>query len=330
MTRKMFAAQITAAALGIAIPLLVSAQQAPPAARIGVLWGGDTAFAMPYLQAAQRALTNRGLVEGKDFVVDARFGERKPGAIDTLAADLVHRKVDVIVAAGDPSIHAARRATSTIPIVMIAAGDPVKGGLVASFGRPGGNVTGMTFLTSELAGKRLALLKEAVPTASRVAVLWNPDNPGGPSDFAATQAAAQELRLTLQSVEVRKGADLERAFKTMTDEHVHAVVVLTDPVTSALAGKMVADLAARSRLPLMCDLREFTESGALISYGPSLRSMAERSAIFVEKILKGAKPAELPIEQPTQFELVINLKNAQMLGVTVPPSLLARADDLIR
>jgi putative ABC transport system substrate-binding protein len=187
----------------------------------------------------------------------------------------------------------------------------------------------MTFLSSELAGKRLELLKEAVPTISRVAVLWNPDNPGGLPDLRATQTAADSLRLTLQSFEVRKAGDFEQAFRLMNDARMQAVIVVTDPVTSALAGKVVADWAMKSRLPLICDLREFTESGALLSYGPSLVAMARRSAVFVDKILKGAKPADLPIEQPTQFELVVNLKAAKALGLTLPPSVLARADHLI-
>jgi len=317
-------------AVFLATPRASEAQQAGKPAHIGVLWGGETAFGLPYLEAARRALIDLGNVEGKDFVVDVRFGERKPGAVDALAADLVQRKVDVIVAAGDPAIMAARRATGTIPIVMVAAGDPVRRGLAASLARPGGNVTGMTFLTSELAGKRLELLKQAVPTISRVAVLWNPDNPGGLPDFQATQAAAQTLKIAVQSVEAQKVADFEHAFKVMTDANVQAVVVLTDPVTSNMAGRVVADLAVKNRLPSMCDLTEFTRSGALMSYGPGLLSMAQRSAAFVDKILKGAKPGDLPIEQPTKFELVINLKTAKALGVTIPPSVLGRADEVIQ
>jgi ABC-type uncharacterized transport system substrate-binding protein len=314
----------------IAVPLAVNAQQAGKVAHIGVLWGGETTFGMPYLEAARRALIDLGYAEGKDFVVEVRFGERKPGAVDALAADLVQRKVDVIVAAGDPAILAARRATGTIPIVMVAAGDPVRRGLAASLARPGGNVTGMTFLTSELAGKRLELLKQAVPTVTRVAVLWNPDNPGGLPDYQATQAAAQTLRIAVQSVEVQKTADFEHAFKVMTDEKVQAVVVMTDPVTSNMAGKTIADLAIKNRLPLMCDLTEFTRSGALVSYGPGLLSVAQRSAAFVDKILKGAKPGDLPIEQPTKFELVINIKTAKAIGITIPQSLQQRADELIQ
>jgi putative tryptophan/tyrosine transport system substrate-binding protein len=328
MKRSVLAASIVVALI-VFMPLTTLAQQGSKVARIGVLWGGETSFAMPYLEAARRAMVDLGYVEGRDFIVEARFGERKPGAVDTLAADLVQRRVDVIVAAGDPAIHAAHRATKTIPIVMVAAGDPVRSGLAASLSRPGGNVTGMTFLSSELAGKRLELLKAAVPTVSRVAVLWNPDNPGGPPDFRATQAAADTLRITVQSVQARQTSEVEQAFKVMTDERVQAMVVLTDPVTSRLAGKVVADFAAKHRLPSMCDLREFTLSGALMSYGPSLLTMAQRSAVFVDKILKGARPSDLPIEQPTKFELVINLKTAKALGVTIPPSLLARADEVI-
>jgi len=311
------------------VPLLAIGQQRTKVARIGVLWGGETAFAAPYLEAGRRALGELGYVEGRDFVAEIRLGERKPGAVEPLAADLVERKVDVIIAAGDPAIHAARRATGTIPIVMVAAGDPVRAGFAASLARPGGNVTGMTFLSSELAGKRLELLKQAVPTASRVAVLWNPDNPGGPADLRATQAAADTLKMTLRSFEVHKVSDFELAFQLMTDARTQGVIALTDPVTSNRAGKVIADLAVKNRLPLICDLSEFTRSGALLSYGPSLLSMARHSAVFVDKILKGAKAADLPIEQPTKFELVVNLKTANALGVTIPPSLLARADDVI-
>ena len=318
-------------ALGIlAAPLAADAQRGSKVPRIGVLWGGPAEFARPYVEAARRALGELGYVEGKDFTGEYRFGERKPGAVDVLAAELVQLKVDVIVAAGDTAIHAARRATTTIPIVMVAAGDPVRGGLVASLARPGGNVTGMTFLSTELAAKRLEILKEAVPTAFRVAVLWNPDNPGGLPGFKATQAAAESLRLTLQSLEVRTATDIERAFRSMADEHVQAVIVLTDPVTAFLSGKPIADLATKSRLPVMCELREFVNTGSLISYGPSLVSMAQRAATYVDKILKGAKPGDLPVEQPTKFELVINLKTAKALGLTIPQSIFIRADEVIQ
>jgi putative ABC transport system substrate-binding protein len=322
-------AAVLAFSVLLAMPLAAEAQPARKVPRIGVLWGGATAFGRLYVEAAQRALSDLGYVEGKDFSVEYRFGERKPGAVQALAAELVQLKVDVIVAAGDPAIDAARRATTTIPIVMVAAGDPVRRGFVASLARPGGNITGMTFLSRELAGKRLELLKEAVPSASRVAVLWNPENPGGLLDVKATQAAAEILKMTARSVEVRTTGEFERAFKSMVEEQTQAVIVLTDPLTSTLAGKSIADLAIRDRLPIMCELREFTASGGLISYGPSLLVMAQRAATFVDKILKGAKPADLPVEQPTKFELVINLKTAKALGLKIPPSVLGRADQVI-
>jgi putative ABC transport system substrate-binding protein len=249
--------------------------------------------------------------------------------VDVLAADLVRARVEVIVAAGDPAIRAAQRATTTIPIIMVAAGDPVRSGFVASLARPGGNLTGMTFLSRELSGKRLEILKETLPAVVRVAVLWNPDNPGGQINFDTTQAAAKTLGLTLQSFEVRTAADIERAFAAMPDRQAQAVAVLTDPVTSAFAGRLVADHATKHRMPTVCELREFTSEGCLISYGPSLRSMAQRTAVYIDRILKGAKPAELPVEQPTKFEVVVNLKTAKALGLTIPQSLLLRADQVL-
>jgi ABC-type uncharacterized transport system substrate-binding protein len=328
MDRRLFI-QALVGTISAVVPRAVAAQPPTKVSRIGVLWGGETSFALPYLEAGRRSLAEMGYSEGKDFVVDVRFGERRPGAVDTLAAELTERKVDVIIAAGDTAIRAARRATMTIPIVMVAGGDPVKSGLAASLARPGGNVTGMTFLTSELAGKRLELLKQAVPAASRVGVLWNPDNPGGPADLDAARSASERLKVTLQSFEVQKVAAFESVFKAMTDARVQAVIVLTDPVTSNFAGKVIADLAIKHHLPLVCDLQEFTRSGALLSYGPSLRSMAQRSAMFVDKILKGAKPGELPIEQPTNFELAVNVKTAKALGITLPASLVSRADIVV-
>jgi putative ABC transport system substrate-binding protein len=313
----------------LAAPLTAEAQPASKMPRIAVLWGGNAAFAESYVEAGRKAMADLGYVEGRNFITEARFAERKPGAIDALAADLVRLRVDAIVAAGDPAIRAAQRATTTIPIVMVAAGDPVRAGFATSLARPGGNLTGMTFLSRELSAKRLEILKEAVPGVSRVAVLWNPDNAGGQINFDATQAAAKSLGLMLQSAEVRAVSELERAFGAMADKNVQAVVVLTDPVTSNLAGRVVADLAAKHRLPTVCELREFTSEGGLVSYGPSLRLMAQRTAVYIDRILKGARPADLPIEQPTKFELAVNLKTAKTLGLTIPQSLLLRADEVI-
>jgi ABC-type uncharacterized transport system substrate-binding protein len=313
----------------LSAPLAAEAQQAGKVPRIAVLWGGNATFAEPYVEAGRRAMGELGYVEGRNFITEPRFAERKPGAIEILAADLVALRVDAIVAAGDPAIRTAQRATTTIPIVMVAAGDPVRAGFVTSLARPGGNVTGMTFLSRELSGKRLEILKEAVPAASRVAVLWNPDNPGGQINFDATQAAAKELGLTLQSFEARAVPELERAFGAMADKHIQAVVVLTDPVMANFAGRVVADLATKHRMPTVCELQEFTKEGGLVSYGPSLRSMARRTAVYIDRILKGAKAADLPVEQPTKFELAVNLKTAKTLGLTIPPSLLLRADEVI-
>lgn len=312
----------------LAAPLAAEGQQASKLPRIAVLWGGNAAFAEPYVEAGRRAIGALGYVEGKNFITEPRFAERKPGAIDVLAAELVRLPVDAIVAAGDPAIRSAQRVTTTIPIVMVAAGDPVRAGFVASLARPGGNITGMTFLSRELSAKRLEILKEAVPTLSRAAVLWNPDNPGGQINFDATLAAAKDLGLTLQSVEARSVPDLERAFGAM-DKNIQGVIVLTDPVTANFAGRVVADLATKHRLPTVCELVEFTKEGGLVSYGPSLRLMAQRTAVYIDRILKGAKPADLPVEQPTKFELAVNLKTAKTLGLTIPQSLLLRADELI-
>jgi ABC-type uncharacterized transport system substrate-binding protein len=312
----------------LAAPLAAEGQQAGKVPRIAVLWGGNATFAEPYVEAGRRAIGELGYVEGKNFITEPRFAERKPGAIDVLAADLVRLRVDAIVAAGDPAIRSAQRVTTTIPIVMVAAGDPVRAGFVTSLARPGGNITGMTFLSRELSAKRLEILKEAVPTLSRVAVLWNPDNPGGQINFDATAAAAKDLGLTLQSMEARAVADLERAFGAM-DKNIQGVIVLTDPVTANFAGRVVADLATKHRVPTVCELVEFTKEGGLVSYGPSLRLMAQRTAVYIDRILKGAKPAELPVEQPTKFELAVNLKTAKTLGLTIPQSLLLRADELI-
>jgi len=271
------------------------------------------------------------LVEGQNFVFEYRLADGKPDVLPDLAGDLVRLKVDVIVAAGDPAIYAAKRATTTIPIVMVAAGDPVGGGIVTSLARPGGNITGTTFLSSELAGKRLELLKETAPKASRVAALWNPNNPGWVPDFRETKAAAEQLGLRLQFVEARSLKELEGAFSAMIREKAMALIVLSDPWFFARERRQqIVDFAAKNRLPSMYELREFVDAGGLMSYGPSLLDMARRAAFHVDKILKGAKPGDLPVERPTRFELIINLKAAKQIGLSIPPELLARADKVIK
>jgi len=316
----------------LAAVAVAEAQQPKKVPLIGALMGTTSSFAQPYIEAGRRALRELGYVEGKNILIEYRFGEgqareRLPG----LAAELVKLKVDIIVAVGDPAIDVARRATSTIPIVMVAAGDPVGGGWVASLAHPGGNITGTTFLSSELAGKRLELLKETAPKATRVAVLWNPDNPGWLPDFRETKVAGEQLGLRLQFVEARNLKELEGAFSAMIKEKATALIVLSDPwFFGRERREPIVDFATKNRLPSMYELREFVDDGGLMSYGPSLLNMVEHTATYVDKILKGAKPGDLPVQQPTKFELIINLKTAKQFGITIPQSVLYRADRVIK
>jgi putative ABC transport system substrate-binding protein len=241
---------------------------------------------------------------------------------------MVLSKVDCIVAAGDPAITAVKRATSTIPIVMVASADPVGSGFVAGLARPGGNITGLSTLSPELSGKRLALLREALPEVSRVAVLWNPADSAKALDLREMQVAARALGVQLQTLEVRGPDDFEPAFAAMSGQRAEALMTLGDPLTVTYRIQIV-DLAAKSRLPAMYDLREFVEAGGLMAYGPSLPGLFRRAA-YVDKILKGAMPGDLPVEQPIQFELIINLKTAKTLALTIPPTLLFQADQVIQ
>jgi putative ABC transport system substrate-binding protein len=253
----------------------------------------------------------------------------RAGQLSDLVTNLVRLKVDVIVATGDPAIEAARRATGTIPIVMVGSGDPVGTGLVASLARPGGNLTGLSTLSPELSGKRLQLLQEAVPGAARVAVLFNAADTSKALDVRETQAAAQALGVQLQLLEVRGPDDFESAFAAMTREHAEALITLGDPLTVSHRMRIV-DLAAKGRLPTMYDARESVEAGGLMAYGPSMPDLFRRAAAYVAKILQGATPGTLPVQQPTKFELVINLNTAKALGLTIPPSLLFLADQVMR
>ena len=248
--------------------------------------------------------------------------------LPALAAELVALKVDVIVASGTPTALAAKNATTTIPIVFATSGDPV-GTLVASIARPGGNVTGLSLVGPELVARQLQLLKEAVPKASRVAFLSNPDNPYTPVMVKEVEAAARSLKVRMQRVESRGGAATDAAFDAMARERPNALLVLFDPVLTGQRAR-ISELANKHRLPSMCPHREYAEDGGLMAYGASLTDLYRRAATYVDKILKGAKPGDLPVEQPTKFELVINLKTAKALGLTIPPSLLARADEVIQ
>jgi putative tryptophan/tyrosine transport system substrate-binding protein len=268
-------------------------------------------------------------VEGQTIGIEWRWAEGRPERLPDLATELVRLNVDVIVAAATPAVQATQQARGKIPIVMVAVGDPVGAGLVASEGRPGGNITGLSVLSAELMGKRLELLKEAVPGVSRVAVLWHPANRSNVLQLDEAKVAAPTLGVRLQPLEVRAPQDLESAFQAATRGRAGALIALDDPLLVTHRTRIVA-LAAKSRLPAMYGLTMFAEVGGLMSYGPSLPDMFRRVAVYVDNILKGAKPAGLPLEQPMKFELVINLRTAKALGLTIPPSVRIRADQVIQ
>jgi putative ABC transport system substrate-binding protein len=314
----------------LAVPLASFAQKQPTKVyRIGFLFVGNPAAAAHFLEAFRQGLRELGYVEGKTFVLEVRYSEGRFERLPELARELVGLKVDVIVTPNDVAIAAVKRETQTIPIVMATSTDPVGTGFVASLARPGGNVTGLSSISPELSGKRLELLREVVPGLSRVAFLWNPDVRGALLDYKETEGAARSLRLQLQSVEVPRAEDLDRAFSAITNQRAQALVLPAgNPVAFANAGQ-IASFAQRNRLPSIYAQMEYVDAGGLMSYGPSTPEMYRRAAIYVDKILKGAKPADLPVEQPTRFELVINLKTAKALGITIPQSILARADKVI-
>jgi putative ABC transport system substrate-binding protein len=312
----------------LAAPLTAGAQQAPKAPRIGVLHPGAPAAASQLVAAFKQGLREHGYVEGQNIVVERRFAEARAERLSDIAAELVRLKVDVIVTASDVGIAAVKQQTETIPIVMANSTDPVGTGFVASLARPGGNVTGLSNISPELSAKRLELLKEAVPGLSRVAIMWSPDVRGAVLDYKETENAARSLRLQLQSAEVSRTDDFSRAFSALTIRRAEALIVAGSPLTY-INRDQIASLAQKNRLPSMSTQREFAYAGGLITYGPNLAEQWRRAATYVDKILKGAKPGDLPVEQPTKFELVINLKTAKALGLTIPPSLLRRADQVI-
>jgi ABC-type uncharacterized transport system substrate-binding protein len=304
-----------------------AAQQPKKVPRIGILWNAE--IAPSRVEAFRQGLRELGYVEGKNIFIEVRSAEGKLDRLPSLAAELVRLKVDVIVATGPRPTRAAKAATSTIPIVMTYDDDPVGSGVVASLARPGGNVTGLATLAPEISGKQLELLKEVVPKLSRVAVLGDAIRPGTPQALREINVAADGIGVQLQYLEVRGPKDVETAFRAASKERADAVLVLASPVLTPQR-KQVIDLAAQSRLPAMYARRESVENGGLMSYGVSIPDLFRRAAIYVDKILKGAKPADLPIEQPKKFELVINLKTAKQIGLTIPPNVLARADKIIK
>lgn len=308
--------------------LKAEAQRRTETARIGRLSPISASADAPVREGLRRGLRDLGWVEGQNLAIENRFAEGNVRRLAELAAELVRLKVDVIVTGSAPAAAAAKNATATIPIVMVMTGDPVASGLVTSLSRPGGNLTGLTLLGLELSAKRLALLKEAVPDATRVAVLLDPTFPDSEAAVKRMQGAAQALSVQLRIQEVRDPSDFEKIFATMSSERVGALVVLTDPVLYTYRRRIV-ELVAKSRLPAMYSLKEYMDAGGLMFYGSNLPDMHRRAANYVDKILKGARPGDLPIEQATNFELVINLQTAKALGLKMPSSLLNRADRVI-
>jgi putative ABC transport system substrate-binding protein len=305
-----------------------AAAQATKVPRIGVLHPGAPATSSHFAAAFDQGLHEHGYREGQNIVLERRFAEANAGRISEIAAELVRLKVDVIVTSTDVGIAAVKQQTQTIPIVMANSTDPVGIGFVGSLARPGGNVTGLSSTSPELSGKRLELLKEALPRLSRVAIVWNPDVRGGVLEYKETESAARSMRLQLQSVEVNRTDDFNSAFAALTTGRAEALTVA--PFSLAFRNRsQIASLAQKNRLPSIYGLREFADAGGLMAYGPNYADGWRRAATYVDKILKGAKPADLPIEQPRKFELVINLKTAKALGLTIPPSLLLRADQVI-
>ncbi len=321
MRKQIFCSALFAMLFALGFP--AQAQQAGKVPRIGFLHLSNKASVR--VLGFRQGLREAGYIEGQNITVEYRFANGRRDRLVKLAAELVGLKLNVIVASTLPSALALKRATETIPIVMVVGGDAVARGLVASLRRPEGNITGLTLFVLELSGKRLELLKEAFPKVRRVGVLWT----GGEVPiFRATQSAAQSLGLELQSLELRGSSDLERVFKQMALESTDVLITLPGPI--GRYRKRIVDMAVKSRLPTMFDKRVFVDAGGLMSYGPSLRDIMRRAATYVDRILKGAKPADLPVERPTKFELVINLKTAKQIGVTIPQSGLYRADKVIK
>ena len=318
---------VAAVLLLLIAPLAGDAQPLAKFARIGVLTLA-VAPSTPLAEAFRQGLREHGYVEGQNLAFEYRYAEGRADRLPALAAELVRLKVDVIVTESNMAALAAKRATETIPIVMAIAGDPVKAGVVGSLARPGGNVTGLTLMHPELSGKRLQLLKEAVPRIALVAVIWNPTDPAAVDFLRETEVAARSLGLRLHAIEARAPAELDAAFKAVADARPSAFFTLPGGMFQDNQTRIL-EFAKKNRLPGVFPNRVFVEAGGLISYGPNLAASSRRAAAFVDKLLKGAKPADLPIEQPTKFELVINLKTARALGLTIPASVLVWADQAI-
>jgi ABC-type uncharacterized transport system substrate-binding protein len=319
----------------VAILILASfhtarAQRPAKIHRIGILLPNPPSLSPMLLEAFRQGLQENGYVEGQNIDIEYRFGDGKSDHYPDLAAELVRRKVDVIVTASTRAIKAVKNATSTIPIVMAAVADPVGTGLIASLAHPGGNVTGLSMRSPDLSGKRLQLLKEVAPRVRRVGILWNPANEGNTVSWQDTQTVAQRIGLKLQSIEVRTPADFDRGFEALTKIPADAFALLRDPLVDADLTDHLVKFAAKNRLPAIYEAKEIVLAGGLMSYAPNHAELYRRAAYFVHRILTGAKPAELPVERPMRAEFVINLKAAKEIGLTIPAQVLQRADSVIR
>ena len=327
MDRRAFITMMTGSA--VAAPLAGEAQTAGKVSRVGILWAYSPSVASILGDAFRQGLRGLGYVEGRNILIEERWAQDRFDRLPALAAELSRLKLDVIVTASTPAVQAAKQATKTVPIVMTLVSDPVEDGVVASLARPGQNVTGLSLMHPEVSAKRVALLKEVVPKLSRVAVLWSPLTAANRKVLQETQAAAHALGLQLRPIEVRAPTDLNSAFSAIARDRAGALVVVPDALFRNQHGPIL-DLAARSRLPAIYWSRDLVEAGGLMAYGVNFPDVLRQAAGLVDKILRGAKPADLPIEQPTKLELVINMKTAKTLGLTLPQSLLVRADEIIQ
>lgn len=320
--------EMVLALLALGAAPFASAQQTAKIPRIAVFSVTPLSGQAPWLEALRQGLRELGYVEGKNIVIEYRSAEGKLDRTQEIAAELVRLNVACIITAGTTPTRASKQATATIPIVMASGDDPVALGFVASLARPGGNVTGLTSLSADLAGKRLELIKEVIPTLSLVAVLWNPGVISAERQIEEIKSAAQNMAVRLQSLKVKHPDELEGAFQTAVQSHANGLIVVTSGPINIHRSKITA-LAARHRLPAIYDAQEFVSAGGLMSYAPSREDMYRRAAGYVDKILKGAKPADLPVERPAKFELTINLKTAKALGLQIPKAMLFRADQVI-
>src|SRR5258706_5434877 len=324
MIRRVF--YCVASTLLIALGNPIFAAAAEKIARIGILFVGGKD--QPHLEAFKQGLRELGYAEGKNIIFEYRYAEGKQERLSDLAAELLRAKVDVIVTTSSISAQAARKTTQTIPIVM-TTGNPIEQGLAESLAKPGGNVTGLSVLMSDLSGKRVELLKEAVPKISRAAVLWSARASESVLGLKETQDAAKALSVPLYSMEVQNAEEIDGRFEKLPKTKINALIVLLSPMAT-LNSKKIVGLALKYRLPSVYPTRQFAEEGGMMAYGPLIGDLYHRAAAYVDKILKGATPADLPVEQPTKFEFIVNLKAAQQIGLTIPPNVLARADKVIR